>query len=332
MQRVLVTGSTGFIGRHLVQVLARQGFHVQALVRSSTQAELARSLGASPILGDLDDEAALRAAASGVDTIFHLAGLTRARNEEAFRRVNAFGVERLARSAESGVHFVLVSSLAAAGPGTPAAPRGEGAVTEPVSAYGRSKRAGEELLWEAVQGGQPATATVLRPPMVYGPHDRDVTSLIRAVAKGTALLPAGQERWFSYAYGPDLAEAIAMAGGDLRTRGLTLNVASREPVSHGGLITAMAAAVDRQPRRLKIPNILTLTAAVGGTCAGFILRRPPILTLDKWREVVAPGWVADARRFHELFPESFPTSLEAGMAMTVAWARREGLLPGAKRW
>ncbi len=331
MRSVLVTGSTGFIGRHLVQVLARQGIHVRALVRTSAQAELARSLGASAVDGALDDEAALGAAAAGVDTIFHLAGLTRARNEKAFRKVNALGVQNLARCAPPGAHFVLVSSLAAAGPGTPEHPRGEGDVTEPVSAYGRSKRAGELLLWEEMRFGSLGAATVLRPPMVYGPHDRNVTSLIAAVAKGTALLPAGRERWFSYAFGPDLAEAIATAGADRRARGLTLNVASKEPVSHGELITAMAAAVGREPRRLKIPNMLTLLAAAGGTCAGLLLRRPPILTLDKRREVLAPGWVADASRFHDLFPGSFETSLKEGMALTAAWAHSEGLLPGAKR-
>jgi nucleoside-diphosphate-sugar epimerase len=329
MQRVLITGATGFIGRHLVQVMTRQGLHVRALVRSAAQAQVARGDGAEPQRGDLDDVESIKRASEGCDTCIHLAGLTRARNEAQAMRANAQGVVRVAEGLPQGAHCVLISSLAAMGPGTPGSPRRDDSVAQPVSAYGRSKLAGERALWEAVQRGVLASGTVLRPPMVYGPYDKDVLGIVRGVARGIALMPAGPMRSYSYAYGPDLANAIAGCAADPRTHGLSFNVGSSAPVTHVDLIAAMAAATDRRPITVKLPSFVVWSAALAGSLTGKLSKRPPILNLDKWREVQADGWVADSSRFEALLPGFFRTSLEEGLRETVGWARAEGLLSQA---
>ncbi|HEU5220286.1 MAG TPA: NAD(P)-dependent oxidoreductase, partial [Gemmatimonadales bacterium] len=164
--KALVTGGTGFVGHHLIDALLRRGDSVTALVRTPARAAGLAERGVRLVPGDLGDSASLADAARNQDIIYHLAGLVAARNESEFRRVNRDGATRLVKAAGevSAARVVLVSSMAAAGP-TPRGTRLTGLEpARPVTAYGRSKLAGEE----AVKSG-PLRWTILRPPAVYGP-------------------------------------------------------------------------------------------------------------------------------------------------------------------
>ena len=149
MAKVLVTGASGFIGGHLVRRLVARGYSVSCLVRATSRAEDLRTVGAQIITCDVTDREGVAGAISSSNArfVFHLAGLVRAMSSEEFMRVNAGGVEAVARAcadrAEPPV-LVLASSLAAAGPS------GQRPIIEidspaPVSHYGRSKFAGEQV-------------------------------------------------------------------------------------------------------------------------------------------------------------------------------------------
>src|SRR5262249_1424615 len=142
-----VTGASGFVGRHAAFELARSGHSVRCLVRPATAADELAAQGVEVVRGDVQDQHSLDAAADGCDAVLHVAGLIAARSFTQMRRVNVEGVARLAlacaRARPSPARFVLVSSLAAAGPS-----RGGRAVREddaprPVSRYGLSKLQGE---------------------------------------------------------------------------------------------------------------------------------------------------------------------------------------------
>ena len=210
---ILVTGGNGFIGRHVVDRLAREGEPVRALVRRPTEFPS----GVETALGDLASNAGLAEAARDVSTVIHIAGVTQALRQDLYYAGNVRATENIARAvAGRQVRFVHVSSLAAAGPCGPGESLHEDAVPAPLTWYGKSKLQGElaarALIPEAV---------VVRPPVVYGPRDVAVYSILKSVSRGVVPQIAGGERWFSMVYIDDLVNGLLAAARHPRAPGRT---------------------------------------------------------------------------------------------------------------
>src|SRR5260370_32338407 len=168
MARTLVTGATGFIGRHVVRRLLQRGDQVKCLVRGQSTNGLASS-EVELVFGDMTRPESLPAAVRGVDLVYHVAGATQVHTPGTYARVNSAGTRHLAQACArllTPPKVVYVSSLAAAGPSLPDSPRREGQPPAPVSAYGRSKLAAEDHLKEVASF---LPITIVRPPCVIGP-------------------------------------------------------------------------------------------------------------------------------------------------------------------
>ena len=84
--KALITGSTGFIGSHLTELLHAKGYQLRCLVRRSSDLKWIRHLPVEYVYGDLFDEKILRAVVAGVDCIYHVAGVTKAKTKEEYIR------------------------------------------------------------------------------------------------------------------------------------------------------------------------------------------------------------------------------------------------------
>lgn len=319
--RALVTGGTGFVGSHLIETLLRHGHEVRALVRSQAKATALGFKGVEWVRGDLDDPAALRHAAGGIDVVYHVAGLVAARNEAEFLEVNAGGTRRLLEASGEASRFVLVSSLAAAGPAIRGRPLTGAEPPRPVTQYGRSKLAAEEV----VRSG-PTPWTIVRPPAVYGPRDREMFRLFRSAQLGVAPVFGAGDQELSLVYGPDLAEAIAAIGTSPTAAGRIYYPAHPELVTTQELVRTIGRAMGREVRVIRIPEavgrgVLQITGAIAR-----LGDRPTILTPDKAREFFQPAWTCDPASLAADTGWQAGRDLATGAAETIAWYRREGWL------
>ena len=322
---MLVTGATGFIGSHLVVRLASQGRPLRCLLRrSSTAVNLPR--GTELAHGDLESGAGLAEALRGVDTVIHLAGVTKARTPADYDRGNAVSTANLLRAAghldEIG-RFVHVSSLAAAGPSPADRPLTETDEPHPVSHYGRSKLAGEQAVRQSPVAER---SVIVRPPVVYGPRDRDVLQVLRTIARGWMAQIGAAPRRFSHIYVGDLVDGIIAATDCASASGQVFYLANAAPVSWAEFGNVAARLMGRKVRTVAIPE---KAAYVLGLCAEWWARlsgKPGILSRDKVREACCAGWGCDPGRARRELGFCASTCLQEGLRRTLDWYKEAGWL------
>lgn len=313
----LVTGGSGFIGGHLLTKLRERGIAVRCLVRRPSTALPADVETAQ---ADWATGQGMEAALAGVDTVIHLAGVTKALTADDYYTGNVQATETLARAlAGRKVRLVHVSSLAAMGPSAEGAPLTEEDQPRPVSHYGQSKREAERR----VAAFRP-DATIVRPPVVYGPRDTDVFQILKSIAAGWVLEISGGERWFSAIYVEDLADGLIAAAEAPQAAGRTYFLAHPEVVSWSRLAAVAARLMGRTPRVVRIPPAV---ARAAGFCAEIwsrVTRKPGILSRDKVAEACCRAWTCDSRRAARELGFAAPTTLETGLARTLAWYKEAG--------
>jgi len=317
MATVLVTGSRGFIGGHLVKRLLACGMRVRCLVRNSKDA--GASSETEIVAGDYLTGNGLREACAGIDIVFHLAGVTKALRRSDYNDGNARAAQSMALAAASVPRFVHVSSLAAAGPSPDNEDLSEEADPHPVSAYGRSKLAGEQAVRRLLPG-----AVVVRPPVVYGPHDADVFEMIRSIARGFDLRIGRGDRWFSAIFVDDLVEGLLAAARCPAAAGRTYFLTHPEPVSWTRFTATAAKLLNRHPRTVVLPRVAAWAAGCLAEAWSRASRKPGIISRDKVCEAAYPRWTCSAERAGRELGFTAATPLETGLAATIAWYRENG--------
>lgn len=329
--RWLVTGATGFIGTTLVEKLLARGDQVRALVRDPARARELKELGAELVRGDVGEASSLAPAVPDVDVVAHLAGLVKAVTRDELFAVNVEGTRALAEAvARTGrVKFVLVSSLAAAGPSKPGRPRVETDRPAPVSLYGQSKLAAEDAV-RSFAGA--LDASIVRPPIVYGPRDKEfLPSLFRLAKMGLIAKSGLQDKRYSLIHVDDLVELVI----DAALRGASLDEAGSAGVYFGSdgveytweaLAQGALGAMGRRGTVIPVPEAVTWLAAGASSALARMTGRPAILSLDKMMEIREPAWTCSSEKAQRELRWRARVSFVEGMKGSVRWYRERGLI------
>jgi dihydroflavonol-4-reductase len=329
--RWLITGATGFIGTTLAERLLRRGDAVRALVRDPARADELRAMGADLVRGDVSQPETLNDAVPDVDAVVHLAGLVKALTREQLFKVNSDGTRSLAAAVArtGGPKFVLVSSLAAAGPSVPGRPRTEADRPAPVSAYGQSKLAAEE----AVRSFATALdASIVRPPIVYGPRDKEfLPSLFQLAKTGIVLKSGTADKRYSIIHVNDLVDliiAVAEGGERVGEAGVAGVYFGDDGVEYTweGLARGALGALGRRGAVVPVPEFVSWIAAGAATAAARLTGRPAILSLDKMMEIREPAWTCSSAKARRELGWTPRVSFVEGMRDAVRWYRERGLV------
>ena len=298
MPTVAVTGASGFIGRRLIVALREAGYEVRALARGTPPAEAPRDV--TWVKGDLADRDALAKLVDGADAVVHGAGAVKALSRADFDAVNVTGAITLADIAAARTtppHFVHLSLYAA------------------------SKAAGEA---EILKRADRLPVSVLRPPAVYGPGDREALQVLQMAARGFIAVPPDRAARLSLVHVDDAAGAVIAA---LKAQPLPTALEFDDGKSGGydwaDVAAAASQALRRPVRIVPIPALCLYATGALATLAARITRRPKVLSWDKVGEVLHPDWVAATPA-----PQAYKPrwSLALGFENTAEWAASRGLL------
>jgi nucleoside-diphosphate-sugar epimerase len=323
---VLITGATGFIGSHLADELLARGRHVSCLLRRTSDRRWLDSKPLRLVEGELLGNAELSRIVDGQEVVYHVAGAVRAPDEETFLRVNARATEELLTACLAATsrprRVVLVSSVAACGAPPPGETLTERQAPAPVTAYGRSKRAGEE---RALAFKDRIEIVIVRPTVVYGPRDREVLPLLKLARRGFLPVFGGRDQVLNLCHGADIALGTALAGeANVPSGSIYLLGDSRNyPIAE--LTQIFGSVVGRRVRALYVPRALLRSAAWSAGTWARIRGRAAMLCPQKVPELTAswPLSIEAARRDLGYEP---PRELAVRLAETVRWYEEEGAL------
>ena len=273
---VAITGATGFIGRRLIPILAAAGWRTRVLVRRDP-ADLAwGGLDIGLVPGSLFEPSSLKALVSGADAVIHLAGLIKAPRRGDYFVANRDGTEALGLALQQhapAAHWLMVSSLAAREPG--------------LSSYAASKQAAEAVALDL--GG--SRVSVLRPPAVYGPGDRETLTFFQMANWPRVPLIGTARARTAVIHVDDLCRAIVGLLQHGPTRAVHA-VADAQPAGYSWQEIMQAAVQSQQienARYFQLPTALLKLSALAGD-VGALAGQANMLTSAKLRELLHPDW------------------------------------------
>jgi nucleoside-diphosphate-sugar epimerase len=303
--QVLVTGATGFVGRHLCAELARRGIPFRSAVRANRGLEWAHR---PVVVGEIGGATDWSAALDGVDAVVHLAAHVHTSTSSAvYRRVNAEGTERVARAvAARGIRLIHVSTIGVHGRATSDLPLVETSPLRPHDPYTRSKCEGEQRL-RSLQSELGLDLTILRPPLIYGPGSAgSMRQLLRLICGGVPLPLGSIENSRSLVYVENMVDLlIACLSGD-RAAGRTFVVSDGQDLSTPELIRKLAGQLGRRARLYPFPVAVLRQAALATGMGRELDGLTRSLQVDSSNVRSALGWKP-------------PFAVDDGLRRTCAW-------------
>jgi uncharacterized protein YbjT (DUF2867 family) len=302
IRTLAVTGGTGFVGSHLLRAALAQGYDVRALTRGwkPPEDEIAWVDGA------LDRPETLVKLCSGADAVIHIAGLINARSRAQFETVNVGGTANAIDAARAaGVRrFVHISSLAAREP--------------ELSNYGASKAKSERLV--AASG---LNWTIVRPPAVYGPGDKETFELFKMARRGiVALPPRGR---FSVIHVEDLCRLLlaVLDDADSWTETYEPDDGRERGWEHRHFARTLGRLFGRRAVTIAMPKPVMRVAS---GLDRLLHRGKAKLTADRVSYFCHPDWVAAAERRPPEHLWTPQVKTPSGLKETADWYKEQGWL------
>lgn len=323
-KKVFVTGGTGFVGSTVVEELLSRGFEVYCLVRNKNNLKWLKGLTIKTVEGSLLGNFTIP---ENIDYIIHVAGVTKANSYEEYYQGNVITTRNLISQIRSQKispeRIVGISSQAAAGPSD-----GTRALTEedpphPITWYGKSKLEAENLLMEIKEE---FPVTIIRPPAVYGPRDKDVLQVFKFLKHGFNLKIGSREQYVSLVYVKNLAYGIVEAMVHPEAIGEIFYITDGQDYKWSEIIDIISNLMHKKYLTLSIPfPIASMTAFIIETLAQ-LSGKATILNRQKMLEVRESFWLCSSQKAREKIGYQPPFTTQDGIKETLAWYKENNWL------
>lgn len=326
---ILITGSTGFVGSHLCHLLVEQGHQVYGLYRNQSKWD-EFNLNGIPVYGNLKPEGTLewvKELPDQLDVVIHCAGIVHSFNSEEFYHINEKATKNLVLNLKSKyqeLHFINLSSLAAIGPSDKDRPCNEASPSACVSHYGKSKFNAEKAILELA----PETwrKTIIRPPMIIGPHDSAILDIFKMVKNKIVPVPThngkhGKDFSYSFICVYDLVSFINLIIEKKEEMNQQVFFLAHPKVfTFHELIQLLKEELHlKKIRIIGIPSFILKAISI----FGFIINKFSFLkvslrlTPDKYYEIISSDWVCDAQKSEELTSFTYQWNLKETLKVTL---------------
>jgi dihydroflavonol-4-reductase len=317
--RALVTGGSGFIGSHLVENLAARQWEVTCWCRPQSRTEMLEKLGANLVRGRLEDISLLEETVRGQDYVFHVAARIHSAPRDVYEQVNHVFTRNLVQAccaAQSpSKRLVYVSSIAAAGPSDPGQIKTEQDPCSPRTEYGRTKLRGEEAV-QSERGRLPAT--IIRPPSVYGPRQRETELLMRLMHRRIVPVLKKRNPATSLIYVKDLVEGMVQAALSEKALHQIYYLTDGRDYSWRKIFFAARDALLPGSLYLPLPEpVILLAATLTDTLKRLRLLRS-YFGRRAWHNMTRLPWLFSIKKARDELGFSPQYSLESGLKETTA--------------
>lgn len=316
----VVTGASGFVGSHLVDKLLAEGHHVKCILRASSSRRWLEGKPIEIVDCGLFDKEALEPVLKDADYVYHVAGVVKAKTEDEYYKGNVQStntlLEVVSKVNPNLKRFLVVSSQTACGPSLDGMPCSEETKEHPITTYGRSKFAQEQL---AETFFEKLPITIVRPPAVFGERDTEVYLIFKTYKAGLMTLIGFDDKKLNLIHVLDLVRGIYEASVSPNTVGQKYFIASEEIYTWPQVGDAIGKAFGKRAFTLRLPHSLVYTVAAIAQFFAMFSSKAATFNLEKARDFVQPGWTCDVSKAKKDFGYSQKVYLEEGIKRSIDW-------------
>lgn len=319
----VVTGASGFVGSHLVDFLLEKNYKVRCIVRKTSNLRWLEEKNIEIHTCELTDKDGLRKIFNGADYIYHVAGVVKSKKTEGYFKGNVETTKALLDAAleyrDKIKRFLIVSSQTSSGPSLFNKPTNEEAPCKPITTYGRSKLAQEEV---AKTYMDKLPITICKVAAVYGERDTEIFIFFKTFSKGLMTTIGLHDKQVSLLHVSDVVRGLYLAAISEKSVNQTYFITSEKYYTWKEVGDVTSKVMNKKAFKVKVPHFIVFVIAAIAQFFSIFSSKAATLNIEKGRDITQSAWISDYRKAHEHFGFKQEISLEEGVRRTVEWNKQ----------
>jgi dihydroflavonol-4-reductase len=316
----VVTGANGFVGSHLVDLLLEEGYAVRCVTRKTSDLKWLKGKDVEICDCGLTNSEELKKVFSGAEYIYHVAGVVKSKAPEGYFKGNVETTRVLLETAlkfkDTLKRFLVVSSQTACGPSLNGKHITEEDKCNPITTYGRSKLAEEELARSYMDR---LPITICRAPAVYGERDTEIFIFFQTFNKGLMTSVGFDKKQVSLIHVRDLVRGFYLAAANEKAAGQTYFISSEQYYNWDQVGNITSKVLNKKALKVKVPHFIVYTIAVIAQFFAIFSSKPATLNIEKARDLVQHAWTCDTSKAIRELGYRQQISIEEGIKRTCDW-------------